>query len=59
MGRIERDVRHATSSNDDWDIVSEFWDAMLANRSYWQNQINSMPDRLAMVIETGGDMTKY
>lgn len=54
MGTIEADTEEEL-----WDWVNQCWDEMADQRNYWENLIDSMPERLARVIELNGDMTKY
>jgi hypothetical protein len=42
-----------------WDWVNQCWNEMADQRNYWENLIDSMPERLARVIELNGDMTQY
>jgi DDE superfamily endonuclease len=42
-----------------WDWVFQCWNEMGEVRNYWEHLIDSMPDRLALVFDLDGDMTKY
>jgi hypothetical protein len=54
MGLIEADSEEGL-----WDWVTQCWEEMREERAYWEHLIDSMPDRLARVLELEGDMTKY
>lgn len=54
MGLIEVETEKAL-----WDWVTQCWEEMREERAYWEHLIDSMPDRLARVLELEGDMTKY
>ena len=42
-----------------WDSVLDIWNHLSLRPNYWRTLINSMPQRLRMVIEAEGDWTKY
>jgi hypothetical protein len=54
MGLIEADTEEHL-----WDWVTQCRGEMREERAYWEHLIDSMPDRLACVLELEGDMTKY
>ena len=54
MGNIETDTEEHL-----WNWVTQCWEEMREERAYWEHLIDSMPDRLARVLELEGDMTKY
>jgi hypothetical protein len=56
MGLIEADTEEEL-----WDWVTHYWEEMREERTFddWEHLIDSMPDRLARVLELEGDMTKY
>jgi hypothetical protein len=50
MGTIKAD-----REDELWDWVNQCWEEMADQRNYWENLIDSMPERLARVIELDGD----
>ncbi|KAI9550804.1 hypothetical protein GHT06_005074 [Daphnia sinensis] len=54
MGAVEGDTQEGL-----WDWIVQCWEEMADQRNYWENLIDSIPERLARVIELDGDMTKY
>jgi transposase len=43
------------TANDLWDSVLDIWNHLSLRPNYWRTLINSMPQRLRMVIEAEGD----
>jgi hypothetical protein len=54
MGQME-----VNNAEDVYDWIFQFWEVMENNQAYWQSLIESMPTRLARVLELNGDMTEY
>lgn len=54
MGQME-----ASNEEDVFAWVFQFWETMADNQAYWKSLIESMPQRLARVLELNGDMTEY
>lgn len=53
MGQME-----ANNADDVFDWVNQLWEMMAENQAYWRSLIESMPTRLARVLELNGDMTE-
>ena len=54
------DNRAATSQEEIWNWVEDFFHIRLENqRTYFEHLFDSMPVRLAKVLEVGGDVIDY
>lgn len=51
--------QHVRNSDELWDDVLNIWNNLVPRRSYFRTLVNSMPSRLQMVIDLGGEWTKY
>ena len=50
---------HFLNSQHLFNILSEIWEELLSNKEYVDSLINSMPNRIALLVENGGEPIDY
>lgn len=53
------DNSQASTNEELWSWIEEFFFRMENQKTYFQHLIDSMPERLARVLQTDGDYTSY
>ena len=59
MVRVLREEPTARNVDELWIQIQDAWRSLCRRQEYWQNLLNSMPNRMAAVITSRGYFTRY